>query len=74
MQYRLQPEDYWMKTVRVACTYGLHEKTDFMNRSVGKLFLPLSRCGKRATETRRRSKISNRDLSSNTETVHEHLQ
>lgn len=45
-----------------------------MNRSVGKLFLPLSRCGKRATETRRRSKISNRDLSSNTETVHEHLQ
>lgn len=50
------------------------KKTDFMNRFVGKLFLPLSRCGERVIQTRRWSKISNRDLSSNTETAHEHLQ
>ena len=40
LKYRLQQEDYWMKTLQTVYPYGLNEKTKFMNKyvPVDKLF------------------------------------
>ena len=40
LEYRLQREDHWMKTLRTIYPYGLNERTKFMNKDfpVGKLF------------------------------------
>ena len=65
LQYRLQREAYFMKTLRTVYLYGVNERTKFMNKDspTGKHFPPLSRNGKRFINTRTRSKISNHDLS-----------
>lgn len=40
LEYRLQQEDYWMKTLRTIYPYEVNEKTKVMNKNVpvGKLF------------------------------------
>ena len=45
LEYRLQQEDYRMKTLRTIYPYEVNEKTKVMNKNVpvGKLFPPLSR-------------------------------
>ena len=45
LEYRLQQEDYWMKTLRTIYPYEVNEKTKVMNKNVpvGKLFPPLPR-------------------------------
>ena len=45
LEYRLQQEDYWMKTLRTIYPYEVNEKTKIMNKNVpvGKLFPPLPR-------------------------------
>ena len=61
LQYRLQREDYWIKTLRTIYPYGLNERTKFMNRDspIGKLFPPLPRHGaKFVTQRSRTSTIS----------------
>ena len=69
LEYRLQPEDYWMKTLRAIYPYGLNKKTKFMNRDspIGKLFPPPLRYGERFINIRTQSKITNHDLSSDIE-------
>ena len=63
-QYRLQREDYWMKTLRTVYPYGLNKRTKFMNKDspIGKLFPPLPIYGERFIDTRTQSKITNHDL------------
>ena len=59
--YRLQREDYWMKTLRTVYPYGLNEKTKFMNKNSHKWrFFP--RYSERFIDTKTRSKITNHDL------------
>ena len=60
MEYRLQREDYWTKTLRTVHPYGLNARTKFMNKDnpVRKLFPPLPRYGERFVETRTRFKIT----------------
>ena len=45
LEYRLQQEDYWMKTLRTIYPYEVNEKTKVMNKNVpvGKLFPLLPR-------------------------------
>ena len=54
--YRLQREDYWIKTLRTVYPYGLNERTKFMNQDIpiGKLFPALPRYGNKYIEERRR--------------------
>ena len=67
LKYRLEREDYWMKTLRTVYPYGLNDKTKMMNRNlpVGKLYPPLPRHGTRFLGKRTRSskkcRISNLD-------------
>ena len=58
LRYRLQREDYWMKTLRTIYPYGLNEKTKDMNKDlpVGKLFPSLPRYGLRFVNQRSRAK------------------
>ena len=59
--YRLQREEYWMKTLRTVYPYGLNEKTKFMNKNSHKRrFFP--RYSERFIDTKTRSKITNHDL------------
>ena len=62
-EYRLQREDYWMKTLRTVYPYGLNERTKFMNKDipVGKLFPPLPRYGDRYVNQRMRTPRSSRN-------------
>ena len=63
MEYQLQSEGYWTKTLCTVYPYGLNERTKFMNKDnlIGRLFPPLPRYGERFVEARTRSKITNRD-------------
>ena len=65
LDYRLQRENYWMKTLRTACPYELNERKKFMNKDspFGKLFPPLPRYSECFTNTRTQSKINNIDFS-----------
>ena len=67
LEYRLQREDYWIKLLRTSYPYGLNERTKSMNKDlpVGKNFPPLARHGARYLDTRSRTKINTRLLSSN---------
>ena len=61
LEFRLQREDYWMKTLRTVYPYGLNERTKFMNKDspIGKLFPSLPRHGaKFVTQRSRTSTIS----------------
>jgi len=57
LEYRLQREDHWMKTLRTVYPYGLNERTKFMNQDkpIGKLFPPLPRHGAKFVSQRTRS-------------------
>ena len=66
LEHRLQREDYCMKTLRTVYPYGLNERTKFMNEDI-RLFPPLPRYGERFIDTRTQSKITNHDLSPDTE-------
>ena len=59
LKYRLQCEDYWMKTLRTVYIYSLNERTKFINKNVpsGKPLSPLPRYGEHVTVTRAWSKI-----------------
>ena len=65
LEYRLQHENYWVKTLRSVYSYGLNERTKFMNKvsPIGKLFPPLPRYGECFIDTRTRSKITNHGFS-----------
>ena len=64
--YRLQREDYWIKTLRTVYPYGLNEKTKFMNKNSHKRrFFP--RYSERFIDTKTRSKITYHDLLSDIE-------
>ena len=49
LKYRLEREDYWIKTLRTVYPYGLNQRTKFMcsSKPIGKLFPPLPRYGER---------------------------
>ena len=66
LEYQLQREDYWMKTLCTVSRYGLNERTKFINQdsSLEKLFPTFSRYGKWFIETRSQYKITNHDLAS----------
>jgi hypothetical protein len=57
LEYRLQREDHWMKTLRTVYPYGLNERTKFMNKDLptGKLFPSLPRHGTKFIEQRIRT-------------------
>ena len=67
--YRLEREDFWMKTLRTVYPYGLNERAKSMNSEtpIGKLFPPLPRHGNKyvdqRTRTHRNSTPSHSDLS-----------
>ena len=67
-EYRLEREDYWMKTLRTVYPYGLNERVKSMNSNtpIGKLFPPLPRHGNKyvnqRTRTHRNSTPSHSDL------------
>ena len=67
-EYRLEREDYWIKTLRTVYPYGLNDRTKSMNADVpiGKLFPPLPRHGNKyvdhRTRTHRNSTNSHPDL------------
>ena len=56
LEYRLQREDYWIKTLRTVYPYGLNQRTKFMslNKPIGKLFPALPRYGDRFINNRKR--------------------
>ena len=62
LEYCLQREDYWMKTLHIIYPYGLNEKTKFKNKNipVGKLFAPLLRYGESLLNVRIRNNIDKR--------------
>ena len=68
-EYRLQREDYWMKTFPTVYPYGLNVGIRFMNKDSprGKLFIPRPRYGDCFIDTRTRSRSTNRGLSSDIE-------
>ena len=67
-KYRLEREDYWIKTLRTVYPYGLNDRTKSINSDtpVGKLFPPLPRHGNKfvdqRTRTHRNSTQSHSDL------------
>ena len=67
-KYRLEREDYWMKTLRTVYPYGLNDRAKSINSDnpVGSLFPPLPRHGSRfvdqRTRTNRNSTPSHSDL------------
>ena len=63
-EYRLQREDYWIKTLRSASSYGSNKKNKDL--PVGKLFPPLPRYRESFIKTRTRPKLSNHDPLLNT--------
>ena len=62
LEYRLQREDYWMKTLRTVYPYGLNERTKFMNKGTptGKLFTSLPRHGAKFVDQRTRTSRNSR--------------
>ena len=56
-KYRLEREDYWIKTLRTVYPYGLNDRAKSINSDVpvGKLFPPLPRHGNKFVEQRTRS-------------------
>ena len=62
LEYQLQHEDYWMKTLCTVYRYGLNERTKYMNQ-----LPPLQRYGACFINIRKRSKTTNHDLLSNIE-------
>lgn len=70
LEYQLQCEDYWIKPLYIAYTYGLNKKNRNEDLSAGKLLPSLRQYNNCFIETKTKSKISNQDLSSNTETLH----
>ena len=66
LEYCLQQEDYWMKTLRTVYPYGLNEKTKFTNKyvPVDKLFSPMPRYGERFLNITSRNNIDKRILPS----------
>ena len=68
--YRLEREDYWMKTLRTVYPYGLNERTKGMNSEipVGKLFYPLPRHGEKYINERSRAGLNVIDLNFNLDT------
>ena len=62
LKYRLEREDYWIKTLRTVYPYGLNERTKNMNTNlpIGKLFPPLSRHGSKFLNQRTRSSTKSR--------------
>ena len=67
-KYRLEREDYWIKTLRTVYPYGLNDRAKSVNSDipVGKLFPPLPRHGHKfvdqRTRTHRNSTPSHSDL------------
>ena len=67
-KYRLEREDYWMKTLRTVYPYGLNDRAKSINSDnpVGNLFPPLPRHGSKfvdqRTRTNRNSTPSHSDL------------
>ena len=67
-KYRLEREDYWIKTLRTVYPYGLNDRTKSMNTDapIGKLFPSLPRHGLKyvdqRTRTHRNSTVSHSDL------------
>ena len=57
LKYRLEREDYWMKTLRTVYPYGLNDKTKSMNKDIpiGKLFPPVPRYGTKFVDKHTRS-------------------
>ena len=55
--YRLEREDYWMKTLRTVYPYGLNDRAKSINSDVpvGKLFPPLPRHGNKFIDQRART-------------------
>ena len=68
LKYRLQHEDYWMKTLYTVCPYVLNDNK-FINKHtfIGRLSPPLPTYVKRFIDTRTRPKITNHDISSEVE-------
>ena len=66
IQYCLQREDYWMKTLRTIYLYRLIAKIKFMNKNVpvSKVFPPLPRYGKCFLNIRTQYNIHQQILSS----------
>ena len=66
LEYRLKPEDYWMKTHNTLYPLGLNEwtKSMYKNSLMGKLFPLLPRYGDYFIGKGTRSIITNHDLSS----------
>ena len=56
-KYRLEREDYWMKTLRTVYPYGLNDRAKCINSDnpVGNLFPPLPRHGNKFVDQRTRS-------------------
>ena len=69
LEYRLQREDYWIKTLRTVYLYVITERIKFTNenRHTGKLFPPIPRYDECFIDTRTQSKITNHNLSSDIE-------
>ena len=65
LEYRLEREDYWIKTCRTLYPYGLNERTKFMcsEKPIGRLFPSLPRYGPRYLEKRTRSDCTNNSIS-----------
>jgi len=62
LKYRLEREDYWIKTLRTVYPYGLNDRTKFMNKMspIGKLFPSLPRHGPKFHNQRTRSSTKSR--------------
>ena len=56
-KYRLEREDYWIKTLRTVYPYGLNDRTKSIHSDtpVGKLFPPLPRHGNKFVDQRKRT-------------------
>ena len=65
LEYLLQHEGYWMKTLRTVYPYDLNEIIKCLNKDspMVKLFLALPRYGEHFTDTISQSKRRNHDLS-----------
>ena len=75
-EYRLQREDYWMKTLRTVYPYGLNQRSKLMNKDtpVGVLFPPLPRHGLKYLAQRSRNNHSRDNPLSDLPQFVEHVQ
>ena len=75
-KYRLEREDYWIKTLRTVYPYGLNEKTKSMNSDVpiGQLFPSLPRHGVKYVDQRTRTHRNSTSSHSNLDTLLSHLE